>query len=192
MENKQNKHDKNHMTEADKNGKQPQQTTTTNASSQKTTSHVKQNNNKKFWKKPVIAELTKIKAKEVREDIEMYRQGYVNSDIPEAMKEAIAEIQYLKRTAIADEFINEQIEEIMAEYAGEEPILKEVANERIAGLYEELWYYNIEKSKYTELALTERENEMFFEVPQDRKDPVHRIIIGEIIGYIVELKIADS
>src|SRR5690348_4914336 len=137
MENKQNKHDKNHVMEADKNGKQLQQTTTTNTSSQKTTSHVKQNNNRKFWKKPVIAELTKIKAKEVREDIEMYRQGYVNSDTPEAMKEAIADIQYLKKTAIMDELINAEIEEIMAEYAGEEPILKEVANERIVELYEE-------------------------------------------------------
>src|SRR5690348_1944593 len=138
MENKQNKHDKNHVMEADKNGKQLQQTTTTNTSSQKTTSHVKQNNNRKFWKKPVIAELTKIKAKEVHEDIEMYRQDYINSDTPKAMKKAIAEIQYLKKIAITDELINAEIEEIIAEYARKEPIPKEVANKRIVKLYEEL------------------------------------------------------
>ena len=51
----------------------------------------------------------------------------------------------------------------MAEYTGEELILKKIANKRIVELYEELWYYNIGKSKYTELALIEREHETFLE-----------------------------
>src|SRR5690349_4547006 len=118
----------------------------------------------------------------------MYRQGYVNSVTPEAIKEAIAEIQYLKKTAITDELINAEIEEIMAEYAGEEPIPKEVANKKIVELYEELWYYNIGKLKYTELALIERERKTVFEVIQDGKNPIHYIIIEEIVGYIIELK----
>ena len=128
MENKQSKYNKNHVTEADKNGKQPQQTTTTNISSQKTTSHVKQNNNRKFWKKPVIAELTKIKTKEVWEDIEIYRQGYVNSDMPESLKEVIADIQGFKET-ISDKITNTTIEKEIAEYAGQELISKKIANE---------------------------------------------------------------
>src|SRR5689334_18667769 len=80
----------------------------------------------------------------------------------------------------------------MVEYAGKELIPKEIANKRIVELYEELWYYNIGKSKYTELALIERKHETFLEAIQDGKNPVHCIIIEEIVGYIVELKIADG
>src|SRR5689334_7569621 len=121
----------------------------------------------------------------------MYRQGYINSDIPETMKEVIADIQYLK-IAITDEVINTKLEEIIAEYTGEELIPKEIANKRIVELYEELWYYNIEKSKYTELALIEKGHGTFLEAIQNGKDFIHCIIIEKIVGYIVELKIADG